>query len=97
MEASGVKVIFLDIGGVLLSDGWENESRQKAAKKFSLDYAEMDSLHHFIFNIYEIASITLNEYLDRVVFNHPRTLYPGRVQSIYVCTNHRTPRYAAVA
>jgi len=72
MEASGIKVIFLDIGGVLLSDGWEQESRQKAAKKFSLDYAEMDSLHHVIFNIYEIASITLNEYLDRVVFNHAR-------------------------
>ena len=72
MKSSGVKVIFLDIGGVLLSDGWEYKSRQKAAKKFSLDYAEMDSLHNVIFNIYEIASITLNEYLDRVVFNHPR-------------------------
>lgn len=72
MKASGVKVIFLDIGGVLLSDGWEQESRQKAADKFSLDYTEMESLHHVIFNIYEIASITLNEYLDRVVFNHPR-------------------------
>ena len=72
MEASGVKVIFLDIGGVLLSDGWEYESRQKAAKKFGLDFAEMDRLHHVIFNIYEIASITLNEYLDTVVFNHPR-------------------------
>ena len=68
MEASGVKVIFLDIGGVLLSDGWEYKSRQKAAKKFGLDFAEMDTLHHVIFNIYEIASITLNEYLDTVVF-----------------------------
>lgn len=72
MEASGIKVIFLDIGGVLLSDGWEQESRQKAAHKFNFDYAEMESLHHVIFNIYEIASITLNEYLDSVVFNHPR-------------------------
>jgi putative hydrolase of the HAD superfamily len=72
MVASRVKVIFLDIGGVLLSNGWGHESRQKAAQKFHLDYAEMDALHHFIFNVYEINSITLNEYLDRVVFNHPR-------------------------
>jgi putative hydrolase of the HAD superfamily len=72
MEASYIKVIFLDIGGVLLSDGWEYEARQKAAKKFNLDYAEMDALHHVIFNVYEIGSITLNEYLDTVVFNHPR-------------------------
>ena len=72
METSEVKIIFLDIGGVLLSNGWGHESRQKAAQIFSLDYAEMDTLHHFIFNVYEIDSITLNEYLDRVVFNHPR-------------------------
>jgi putative hydrolase of the HAD superfamily len=72
MDASSVKVIFLDIGGVLLSNGWGHESRQKAAQKFGLDYEEMDILHHFIFNVYEIDSITLNEYLDRVVFNHPR-------------------------
>jgi putative hydrolase of the HAD superfamily len=32
----------------------------------------MDTLHHFIFNVYEINSISLDEYLDRVVFNHPR-------------------------
>ena len=63
MEASCVKVIFLDIGGVLLSNGWGHESRQKAAQTFSLDHAEMDTLHHFIFNVYEIDSITLNEYL----------------------------------
>jgi putative hydrolase of the HAD superfamily len=72
MEISGVKVIFLDIGGVLLTNGWGHESRQKAAQTFGLDYAEMDILHHFIFNVYEINSITLDEYLDRVVFNHPR-------------------------
>ena len=72
MKTSGIKVIFLDIGGVLLSNGWGHESRQKAAQKFGLDYEEMEVLHHFIFNVYEIDSITLHEYLERVVFNHPR-------------------------
>jgi putative hydrolase of the HAD superfamily len=72
METSIVKVIFLDIGGVLLSNGWGHESRQKAAETFGLDYIELNTLHNFIFNVYEINSITLNEYLDRVVFNHPR-------------------------
>lgn len=72
MGPSALKVIFLDIGGVLLSNGWGHESREKAAQAFKLDYAEMDALHHFIFNIYEINSITLNEYLDRVVFHQPR-------------------------
>ena len=67
-----LKIIFCDIGGVLLSNGWGHISRQDAATKFSIDYVEMDYLHDFIFNTYEIGSITLDEYLDVVVFNKPR-------------------------
>ncbi|MEO6329354.1 MAG: HAD-IA family hydrolase [Ginsengibacter sp.] len=66
------KIIFFDIGGVLLTNAWGHESRQKAAKKFGIDYDQMDVLHDFIFNIYEIGSITLDEYLNTVVFNQPR-------------------------
>ena len=72
MKTSKVKVLFLDIGGVLLTNGWGHESRLKAAQTFGFDYTEMETLHHFIFNIYEINNITLNEYLDTVVFNHSR-------------------------
>lgn len=72
MKTTGVKVIFLDIGGVLLSNGWGHESRQKAAEIFGLGYSEMDALHHFIFNVYEIGRISLDDYLDTVVFNQPR-------------------------
>ncbi len=38
----------MDIGGVLLTNGWGHESRQKAAKVFGFDYEEMNILHHFI-------------------------------------------------
>jgi putative hydrolase of the HAD superfamily len=50
MEMSKVKVLFLDIGGLLLSNGWGHESTQKAGQTFGFDYAEMETLHHFIFN-----------------------------------------------
>ena len=72
MKNNKVKTIFIDIGGVLLSNAWGHESRQEAAKKFGLHYAEMDVLHDFIFNVYEIGKITLDDYLDTVIFNHPR-------------------------
>lgn len=65
-------VIFLDMGGVILTNGWGHVSRRNAAERFGLHYAEMEVLHHFIFNIFEIGHITLDEYLDTVVFNHPR-------------------------
>lgn len=67
-----IKIVFFDIGGILLSDGWGHVSRQAAAKKFDLDYHEMDALHDFIFNTFEIGKITLDDYLNTVVFNHPR-------------------------
>ena len=70
--AHGYKVLFSDIGGVLLSNGWGHESRQAAAKKYGINYEEMEVLHNFIFNVYEIGKITLNTYLDTVIFNHPR-------------------------
>jgi putative hydrolase of the HAD superfamily len=72
MEANDLKILFFDIGGVVLTNGWGNESRKLAAEKFGLDYAEVNALHTFIFNVYEIGSVTLDEYLDTVVFNHPR-------------------------
>jgi putative hydrolase of the HAD superfamily len=72
METNDLKILFFDIGGVVLSNGWGHESRKLAAEKFGLDYAEVNALHTFIFNVYEIGSVTLDEYLDTVIFNHPR-------------------------
>src|SRR4029079_9664154 len=42
------------------------------AKKFHIDYEQMDWLHDFIFNVYEMGKISLDVYLDTVVFNVPR-------------------------
>ena len=72
MEKTGLKVLFMDVGGVLLSNGWGHESREAAAKEFSLDYTEFNRLHEFIFNVYEIGNLNLEEYLDTVIFNQPR-------------------------
>lgn len=67
-----IKVLFSDIGGVLLTNGWPHESRIAAAKTFNIDYEEMNILHNFIFNVYEIGRITLDDYLETAVFNKPR-------------------------
>ncbi|MDB5002001.1 MAG: putative hydrolase of the superfamily [Mucilaginibacter sp.] len=72
METNDLKILFFDIGGVILTNGWGHESRKLASEQFGLDYAEVNALHTFIFNVYEIGSVTLDEYLDTVIFNHPR-------------------------
>ena len=72
MEATGINILFFDVGGILLTNGWGHESREEAARRFGLDYDEVDDLHTFIFNVYEAGSVDLDEYLDTVIFNHPR-------------------------
>ena len=41
--------MFLDIGGVLLTDGWDHHARKRAATNFELELAEMESRHHLTF------------------------------------------------
>jgi len=72
MNTNNLKILLFDIGGILLSNGWGHQSRKLASEKFGLDYEEVNELHNFIFNVYEIGSITLDEYLDRVIFTSPR-------------------------
>ncbi|MFN2176313.1 MAG: HAD-IA family hydrolase [Anaerolineales bacterium] len=67
-----IKVIFLDIGGVILNNGWDRTMRSKAAEKFGLDYDELNERHHLTFDTYEVGKLSLNEYLKRVVFYESR-------------------------
>ena len=68
-----VTTLFLDIGGVLLTDGWNRSARRLAAQTFRLDYDEMNERHHLTFDTYEAGKLSLDEYLERVVFYEPRT------------------------
>lgn len=64
--------IFTDIGGVLLTNGWDRIARQKAIKLFNLDPTETEERHHLTFDTYESGKISLHEYLERLVFYRKR-------------------------
>lgn len=68
-----VTTLFLDIGGVLLTNGWDHNSRKRAAETFGLDYEEMSERHHLTFDTYEEGKLSLDEYLNRVVFYRDRS------------------------
>jgi putative hydrolase of the HAD superfamily len=74
MTASApIATLFLDIGGVLLTNGWDHNIRTRAAENFSLDYEEMNERHHLTFDTYEEGKLSLDEYLNRVVFYEKRS------------------------
>ena len=70
MNNMKISCLFLDIGGVLLSNGWGHEFRQLAIKHFNID--GMEERHRLIYITYEEGRISLDEYLDRTVFYKSR-------------------------
>ena len=75
-----VTTLFLDVGGVILSNGWGHESRRLAAEKFNLNLSELEDRHHLTFVTYEEGKLTLKEYLNRVVFYQKPTFTADQFQ-----------------
>ena len=67
-----ITTLFLDVGGVLLTNGWGRESRALAAGTFGLNLDEMENRHHLTFDTYEVGKLTMEEYLSRTVFYEER-------------------------
>ncbi len=72
-KSKKITTLFVDIGGVLLTDGWNHELRKLAAKKFGLDFTEMERRHNQTYDIYESGNLTIKEYLNLVVFYKKRS------------------------
>ena len=76
MAPPAINTLFLDIGGVLLTNGWDTDLRKQTAKHFALDYEEIYHRHHVTYDIYEEGKMTLDEYLWQIVFYEPRPFTP---------------------
>lgn len=69
---TSITCLFLDIGGVVLSDGWGHVFRSRAATKFQIDYDELEDRHQQAWAAHELDQITMDAYLDLVVFHCSR-------------------------
>ena len=66
-------VILVDIGGVLLTNGWDHHERSVVVEQFHLDSAALELRHAQAFQPWEKGELTLDEYLDAVIFYEPRS------------------------
>lgn len=69
---NSIKIVFLDIGGVLLSDGWNHTARLEAIEKYGLEPTQFQKDHSVAFPLFENGKLSLDQYLDSVVFNVER-------------------------
>jgi putative hydrolase of the HAD superfamily len=89
--------MFLDIGGVLLNNGWDHHARKRAATNFKLDWAEMEERHNLNFNTYEEGKVTLEEYLGRVVFYRERPFTHARFRRFMFAQSKPYPEMIELA
>ncbi|MCH9626540.1 MAG: hypothetical protein S4CHLAM2_01620 [Chlamydiales bacterium] len=68
-----VQGLFLDVGGVLMTNGWDHVLRKKTAEAFNVEFDEMTSRHQLIFDTYETGKLTFDEYLKRIIFFEDRS------------------------
>jgi len=69
-------VVLFDVGGVLLTNGWDHRERAAVAKQFNLDLAELEARHAVHYDAWERDAINAEAYLDATVFYEPRDFTP---------------------
>ncbi|HXU14436.1 MAG TPA: HAD family phosphatase [Terriglobales bacterium] len=67
-----IRALFWDVGGVLLNNAWDHEERDQAVEKFLLSKTEFEARHTELVPKFEEGRLTLDEYLDRVIFFETR-------------------------
>ena len=68
-----ITTLFFDIGGVILTNGWDRDARREAAQTFELDWEDFQDRHDLSFPAFDAGQITLNQYLDRTLFYRARS------------------------
>ena len=75
-----ITALFVDIGKVLLTDGWNTASRKNAASFFNLDWTEMEDRHQTVSDTHELGKMEFDEYLDHLVFHKKRSFTRARFE-----------------
>ncbi len=64
---AGIRVLFWDVGGVLLTNAWDHEERNQAIQRFALNQEEFETRHKEIVSSFEEGRVGLDEYLQHTI------------------------------
>jgi putative hydrolase of the HAD superfamily len=91
-----ITTLFWDIGGVILTNGWDRGSRREAARTFQLDWDEYEDRHDLSFPAFDSGQITLNQYLDRTLFYRPRAFTREEFTAFMFAQSRQYPETRAI-
>ncbi len=67
-----IRTIFFDLGGVLLTNGWDPLQRADVLPQFGLDVTEYNARHYEANESWERGLSTVHDYFNKTVFYEPR-------------------------
>jgi putative hydrolase of the HAD superfamily len=91
-KSCSIKALFVDIGGVLLTDGWGHGSRKMAAKAFKMNREELENRHNQVWDTHELGKLNLEDYLNRVVFYQERPFTRAQFQKFIFAQSKPYPQ-----
>ncbi len=92
-----VTTLFWDVGGVMLTNGWDRAAREKAVAQFALDREDFEDRHEMANQAFETAQITLDQYLERTIFYRSRSFTPDEFKTVFFAQSRELPESRAVA
>jgi putative hydrolase of the HAD superfamily len=86
-----ITTLFLDIGGVILTNGWDSVTRRAAINKFQLDPVDFEARHALVNPAWERGEISLAEYLERTIFYSKRGFSPEEFEDFMYAQSQAMP------
>lgn len=91
-----VTTLFWDVGGVILTNGWDRATREEAARKFHLGWEDFQDRHDLASPVLEVGQITLDEYLERTVFYCSRAFTQDEFKAFMFAQSRVHPESRAI-
>ena len=86
-----ISAVFSDVGGVLLTNGWDHGQRARLAEKFSLDEADFEGRHQMLAGALDNGQLDIDQYLDRTIFYRPRRFRKQEVRDFMCAQSEALP------
>lgn len=67
-----IRTVLWDVGGVLLTNGWDRCERAVLLREFGIDRDAFEFRHLEVNDAWERGEITVDQYLDHTLFYEPR-------------------------
>jgi len=88
--------LFWDVGGVILTNGWDRASRKQAAEKFDLDWEDFQDRQELVMPQLENGQMTLEQYLERTIFYRARPFTKDEFKAFMFAQSQPKPEMLSI-